>query len=140
MSKKLLIAVAICAVVYLSLGFGVLNKYVLKIGARGEEKTKQEQISEDIQKVTTQENAPIEDTSKLETTTQESTSEKPQENSSTYTKSTTPSSTKTEEVAETKPTQDKTKENTTKLDVNDILKSGGSSSESDEDLLGGIKK
>lgn len=138
MSKKLLIAVAICAVVYLSLGFGVLNKYVLKIGTKTEEKTKEEQISQDIEKVNAQENAPTEDTSKLETTTQESTKETPTDSSSTYTKSTT--TTKSDEVAETKTTPDKTKEKSSELDVNDILKSSSSSSESDEDLLGGIKK
>lgn len=128
-NKKFLIAVAICGVVYLSLGFGALNKYVLKLGMEKEEGVEEgvmeEASVEETETVVTE--AP--DTSELKATGEEE-KETEVDTSSSYTKTTTTSS-KTKGETETETTSE---EPTPSKDLEDILGGGVD----DDDLLGGI--
>jgi len=127
-NKKFLIAVAICGVGYLSLGFGALNKYVLKLGMEKEEGAEEgvmeEASVEETETVVTE--AP--DTSELKATGEEE-KETEVDTSSSYTKTTSISKTKGE--AETETTSE---EPTPSTDLGDILGGGVD----DDDLLGGI--
>lgn len=127
-NKKFIIAVAICGVVYLSLGFGALNKYVLKLGMEKEEGAEEgvmeEASVEETETVVTE--AP--DTSELKATGEEE-KETEVDTSSSYTKTTSISKTKGE--AETETTSE---EPTPSTDLDDILGGGVD----DDDLLGGI--
>ncbi len=123
-NKKFLIAVAICGVVYLSLGFGALNKYVLKLGMEKEEAVMEEASVEETETVVTE--AP--DTSELKATGEEE-KETEVDTSSSYTKTTSISKTKGEGETETT-----SEEPTPSTDLGDILGGGVD----DDDLLGGI--
>lgn len=127
-NKKFIIAVAICGVVYLSLGFGALNKYVLKLGMEKEEGAEEgvleETSVEETETVVTE--AP--DTSELKATGEEE-KETEVDTSSSYTKTTSISKTKGEGETETT-----SEEPTPSKDMVDILGGGVD----DDDLLGGI--
>jgi len=134
MNKKFLFAIAICAVVYLSLGFGVVNKYVLKLGEPKEEGTKA--TEETVSKGSEQQVTETPDTSQLQMTEEEK--ESPSDTSAGYTKTTSTSST-TKEVSETKTKEDtSSSSSSSELNLDEILGGGGSSSSDEDDLLGGI--